>query len=138
MAKEPKTKPTDAPPAEFIATVPDPRRRAEAETALAMMEEVTGERAVMWGPSIVGFGAYQGPTGAWPVAAFSPRKAQMVFYVTPGFDRYRDLLDRLGKHSTGAGCLYIPRLADVDADVLRQIIVDSTAWVRETYPAVVQ
>lgn len=134
MASEPKTRPTDVPPADFIAGVEPAARRADAETACALLQEVTGETPVMWGPSIVGFGAYQGPTGAWPVIGFSPRKSQTVFYIMPGFDGYADKLTRLGKHKTGGSCLYVNKLADVDLAVLREIATDAVAAMRERYP----
>lgn len=135
MPAEPKTRPTDMPVADFIAGVEPPVRRSDAEIARALLEEVTGEAPVMWGPSIVGFGAYQGPTGAWPVIGFSPRKAQTVFYVMPGFDGYAEQLARLGKHKTGGSCLYVNKLADVDLDVLREIATDAVRVMRERYPA---
>lgn len=134
MAAEPKTKPTDVPVADFIASVDNPSRRADAEAAQAMLAEVTGEPAVMWGPSIVGYGSYRGPTGDWPIIGFSPRKAQMVFYIMPGFAERADLLARLGKHKTGGSCLYVNKLADVDRDALRELAAQSVAWMRERYP----
>lgn len=73
MASEPKTRPTDVPPADFIAGIAHAVRRADAHAVLALLGEVSGEAAVMWGPSIVGFGSYRGPTGEWPVIGFSPR-----------------------------------------------------------------
>ena len=134
MASEPKTRPTDASVAEFIAAVDHPVRRADAEVVCAMLEEVTGEKPVMWGPSIIGFGSYPGPTGDWPIAGFSPRKAQTVLYIV-GFKGQEDLLARLGKHSVSVACLYIKKLADVDLDVLRQIAEASVADTRARYPA---
>ncbi|HYC67885.1 DUF1801 domain-containing protein [Brevundimonas sp.] len=134
MAAEPKTKPTDAPVADFIAAVENPQRRADAEVVRAMLAEVTGEQPVMWGPSIVGYGRYKGPTGDWPIIGFSPRKAQLVLYIMRGFADFGELLARLGKHKTGGGCLYVNRLADVDLDVLREMAASSVAWMREQYP----
>ena len=118
MPAELKTRPTDVPVADFIAAVENPKRRADAEVVQAMLAEVTGEPAVMWGPSIVGYASYRGPTGDWPITGFSPRKAQTVVYLM-GFEGREDKLARLGKHSIGASCLYIKTLADVDLDVLR-------------------
>jgi hypothetical protein len=132
---EAKTKPTDVPPADFIATVDNATRRADAEAALALLTEVSGEPPVMWGPSIVGFGSYRGPTGDWPIIGFSPRKAQTVFYIMPGFDGRAAQLARLGKHRTGGSCLYINRLADVDLTVLREMCAEAVAWMRAKYPA---
>ena len=134
MPAEPKTKPTDVPVADFIATVENPRRRADAEAARAMLTEVTGEEPVMWGPSIVGYGSYRGPTGDWPIIGFSPRKAQLVFYIMRGFAESGDLLARLGKHKTGGACLYVNTLGDVDLSVLRDIATQSVAWMRATHP----
>lgn len=134
MAAEPKTKPTDVPVADFIAAVDNPRRRADAEAARAMLEDITGEPPVMWGPSIVGYGRYRGPTGDWPIIGFSPRKAQLVFYIMRGFAESGDLLARLGKHKTGGSCLYVNKLDDVDPAVLRELAAQSVAWMREKYP----
>jgi hypothetical protein len=134
MASEPKTKPTDASVDDFIAAVENPTRRADAETVRAMLEEVTGEKPVMWGPSIIGFGSYRGPTGDWPITGFSPRKAQTVVYVM-GFEGQDAMLARLGKHSIGVSCLYIKKLADVDMGVLREIMETSVAEMRARYPA---
>ena len=135
MPAEPKTRPTDVPVADFIAAVENPKRRADAEVVQAMLAEVTGEPAVMWGPSIVGYGSYRGPTGDWPIIGFSPRKANLVLYIMPGFAEREDLMARLGKHKTGGSCLYINRLEDVDSSVLRELAVDSVAWMRQKYPA---
>ena len=133
---EPKTKPTNASPADFIARVAHPIRRRDAETALAMLSEVTGAPAVMWGASIVGFGQYL-TTGAkptpWPMIGFSPRKAEMVVYVMPGFSEYDDLLARLGPHRTGASCLYIKDFAKADMSVLRELAERSYAMMRAKY-----
>ena len=100
------------------------------------MEEVTGEKAVMWGDSIVGFGTYHyvyasGREGDWPVTGFAPRKQALTLYIMSGFDQYDELLARLGKHSTGKSCLYIKRLSDVDVDVLRELVAESVAHMGE-------
>ena len=134
MAAEPKTRPTDVPVGDFLAAVENPKRRADAEVVNALLSEVSGERPVMWGPSIVGYGSYRGPTGDWPIVGFSPRKAQLVIYVL-GFPGQDELLAKLGKHKTGNACLYINRLEDVDMDVLREMAERSVAWMREKYPA---
>ncbi|HRD29668.1 MAG TPA: DUF1801 domain-containing protein [Caulobacter sp.] len=135
MPTEPKTRPTDVPVADFIAAVEHPGRREDAGVIAALMAEVTGLDPVMWGPSIVGFGSYRGPTGDWPVIAFSPRKANLVLYIMKGFKESGDLLARLGKHRTGGGCLYLNRLDGVDMGVLRTLCAESVAWMREKYPS---
>ena len=133
MAAEPKTRPTDVSVPDFIAAVENPARRSDAEAICALMAEATGEPPVLWGPSIVGFGSYRGPTGDWPLVGFSPRKANLVLYIMPGFAEQADLLARLGKHRTGSSCLYLNRLTDVDPAVLRELIDRSIASVRAKY-----
>lgn len=133
MAKStPKTLPTEAPVAHLLATVADPARRADCQTLTGLMEAATGERARMWGDALVGFGSYRyryasGHGGDWPVVAFSPRKGDLSVYIMPGFERFAVLMQGLGKHKTGKSCLYLKRLADVDIDVLRQLIEASVA-----------
>jgi hypothetical protein len=128
VASDPKMVPTSADVNAFLEAVPDENRRADAQALLELMGAVTGEPPVMWGPSIVGFGSYHyryesGRTGDAPLAAFSPRKANLVVYLVGGFeDRYPKLLKQLGPHKTGRSCLYLKRLGDVDLDVLRQLI----------------
>ena len=129
---EPKTRKTTASVKDFIAAVPDEQRREDANAVLKMLTEVTGEKAAMWGPSIVGFGSYKGPTGDWPVAGFSPRKTSLVVYLRPGFDT-DPLMKKLGPSSTGVSCLYIKRLADVDTRVLRQLVEKSVAATRKQF-----
>ena len=96
------------------------------------MEEETGKLPVMWGESIVGFGARplhyaDGHTEDWPAVGFAPRKANLVLYLMDGFDAHRDALERLGPHKTGRACLYITRLERVDEAVLRELVRSSYA-----------
>ena len=128
MAAEQKTRPTAVSVADFIAAVEDPKHRADAEAACALLAEATGEPPVMWGPSIVGFGAYHyryasGHEGDAPLVGFSPRSQHLVIYLASEFaDRYEAVLARLGPHKAGKGCLYIRRLGDVDDAALRELI----------------
>jgi hypothetical protein len=136
---EPKTRPTDASVEDFLAAVPDERRRADCFAVLELMRRVTEEAPRMWGPSIVGFGAYRyayanGRALEWPVAAFSPRKQDLTLYIMPGFEHYQGLMARLGKHRTGKSCLYLKRLSDVDLGVLEELVAASVALVRAKYP----
>ena len=139
MAKsENKTKPTDVTPAEFIAGLEDGRRKQDAETLLPWFEEVTGLSARMWGSSIIGFGRYHykyesGREGEHMLTGFSPRKTAMTLYIMPGYRDMTDKLTRLGKHKVGKSCLYINKLADVDMDVLREIVEDGVAYMRKNY-----
>jgi hypothetical protein len=124
---ENKTKPTSASVDDFIAAIENPRRRADALVSLAIYEDVTGLQPVMWGPSIIGFGSIHyvyetGREGDMPAAGFSPRKANMTFYVGDDFEGAEALYSRLGKHKKSVACLYVNKLDDVDLDVLREII----------------
>ena len=124
---ENKTKPTTASVNDFIANIENPRRRADALTALKIYKEVTGLPPVMWGPSIIGFGylhyVYEtGREGDMPAAGFSPRKASMTFYVGNKFKGAQQLYAKLGKYKKSHACLYINKLEDVDLDVLHEII----------------
>ena len=130
---EPKTQRTTASVAAFIAAVEDDTRRKDAKTVDKMMREITGEKPAMWGPSIVGYGEYDGPTGKWPRIGFSPRKANLVLYLMDGYDK-EPLMKRLGKHKTGRSCLYINRLSDVDESVLRRIAVNGWKTMAKKYP----
>ncbi|TXF90999.1 DUF1801 domain-containing protein [Neolewinella aurantiaca] len=136
MAKnEPKTKPTAVNPQTFVAAVEDEQKRADAEWVMAMMEEVTGEPPVMWGPSIIGFGTYHyvyesGREGDWMLTGFSPRKAALSIYLMSGLKQEEEYLAKLGKYKTGKSCLYVKRLSDIDTDVLRAMVVASVAKVR--------
>ncbi|RIX32431.1 DUF1801 domain-containing protein [Sphingomonas edaphi] len=132
MAKyEPKTKPTEVSVEDFITAVPDPRRREEAIEINAMLRRVSGHEPKMWGPSIIGYGEYHyrydsGHEGDAPRIGFSPRKAQLVLYLMGNYCDQQEEADalfaKLGKHSIGKSCLYIPRLANVDAAVLEQLV----------------
>ena len=135
---ENKTQVTDIDPEAFVAAVEHPTRRADAETLLDMMRRVTGCQPQMWGPTIVGFGRYRyrydsGREGEFMLTGFSPRKANLVVYVLPGYDDIADDLAELGKHKVGKSCLYINKLADVDVDVLERIVTDGVAEMRRQY-----
>lgn len=138
-----KTQPTDAGVADFIAAIPEARRREEAQAIDAMHRRVTGAVPKMWGPSIIGYGSYtykydSGRTGTMCRAGFSPRKGNHVCYLVGSFDDCRAEADALfaalGKHSIGKACLYIKRLADVDVAVLEQLIALSWRVMNQRYP----
>ncbi len=124
---ENKTQATGASVQEFLAAVEHPVRRADGLRLLALMADITAQDAQMWGPTIVGFGRYHykyasGREGDAPAVGFSPRKGSLSLYgLTYGPDAGA-LLARLGKHRTGAGCLYINKLEDVDAAVLAELV----------------
>lgn len=114
----------------FIDSVADEQRRRDARLLIEVMREVTGEPPVLWGASIVGFGSRHyryasGHEGDTAAIGFSPRKAHSVLYLTGGMDEYADLLERLGQHGCGKGCLYLKRVDEADATALREIIARS-------------
>lgn len=134
-----KTKQNDASVEAFLGSVGNDRRREDSFTVLDLMKRITGEEARMWGTAIVGFGSYRyryasGRTGEMPRIGFSPRKQSLTVYVMPGFSRYDELLSRLGKHRTGKSCLYVNKLADIDVDVLEELIKSSLETMSEKYP----
>lgn len=135
---EAKTKPTTTSAAEFIARVPDPGRRADAESLVKIFQRATGERPVMWGPSIVGFGSYHykyetGREGDMCLVGFSPRSTSLVLYARSGAKGEEARLARLGKFKSSTGCLYVKRLADVDAKVLEELVRTSAAHQKKKY-----
>jgi len=137
---EMKTKATAADVQAFIKGIEDEGQRRDAEEILRMMERVSGEKPAMWGDSIVGFGRYHyryesGREGDWFLTGFSPRKRDLTLYIMAGFDRWDELMERLGKHKTGKSCLYIRRLEDVDPKVLEELIEASVGQMKRTYPA---
>ncbi len=144
MAKaELKTRATEVAPADFIAAVPDERRREEAAVIDALHRRVTGCEPKMWGPSIIGYGSYHykyesGREGTMCRGGFSPRKAAMTIYLMGNYCNRQaevdDLFARLGKHSTGKSCLYIRKLADVDLDVLERLVKISWDVMNEVFP----
>jgi hypothetical protein len=122
-----KTTATEGDVGAFLEGIGDDQRRRDATLLAELMHEVTGEPAVLWGPSIVGFGAFHyryetGREGDAPAISFSPRKAQTVLYLSGEMAQYEDLLGRLGPHTTGKACLYVKRVDRTDAAALRDII----------------
>jgi len=144
MAKaELKTKATEISVADFIAAVPDERRRDEAAVIDALHRRVTGLEPTMWGPSIIGYGSYSykydsGREGTMCRGGFSPRKAALTVYLMGNYCNYQakaeDLFARLGKHKTGKSCLYINKLADVDLAMLEELVALSWQAMNEAYP----
>lgn len=132
-----KTKPTNEDVHAFINSIADEQRRQDSQAILALMQEATGAEPQMWGDSIVGFGHYHykyasGREGDWFLTGFAPRKQNLTLYIMAGFEQYDTLLARLGKHKTGKSCLYLKRLADVDCDILRELVRQSAAHMAAT------
>lgn len=129
---EPKTRPTAEAVTAFLGRVADEGRRRDCLALVELMREVTRAEPVMWGPSIVGFGRYRyryesGREGEWMMMGFSPRKQDLTLYVMPGIEAFAPLLSRLGRHKTGKSCLYVKRLADLDLEVLKQLLGEAAA-----------
>ncbi|MDZ4767905.1 MAG: DUF1801 domain-containing protein [Chloroflexota bacterium] len=139
MAVPDKTQPNDAKVQTFLESITDEKKREDAVAILDLMRDVTGEEAVMWGDTIIGFGKYHykyesGREGEYFVAGFSPRKANFTLYMMGGFEDQPAIMERLGKHTTGKSCLYIKRLSDVNVEALTELIRASSAHLRTMYP----
>jgi Domain of unknown function (DU1801) len=139
MSKAAKTRPTAVSVTAFIAALDNDVRRQDAKALVGMLKAITGWKPKMWGPTIVGFGAYHytydsGHSGSICALGFSPRKASLVLYVAD-FPGKEGLLKQLGKHKGGLKqCLYINKLADVDQRVLKKVLVGGLAQIRKTWP----
>lgn len=125
-----KTVENDASVTEFIKKVEDPQKQEDCFKLVKIMQELAGFEARMWGPAIIGFGSYHyqyksGREGDMPLVAFSPRKKQIVLYLSSTFDDREELLKQLGKHSISKVCIYIKKLSDIDVDVLKKMIINS-------------
>lgn len=126
-----KTKPTAASVEDFINNVKDEQKRKDSFVLLEMMKKATGEEPVLWSNSLIGFGnkRYKSPaTGRevdWLRIGFSPRKANLSLYLSMDIKKHETALNKLGKHKTGVGCLYINKLEDIDLKVLKGMIAES-------------
>ena len=132
---ENKTKATTLSVTAYIDALSDPTRRSDAKELVQLMQQASGQKPRLWGPSIVGFGSYHyryesGREGDMPLISFSPRKVAMVLYSMLDHREAKALLAKLGKHTTGKGCLYIKKLADVDRTVLATLIQNALAHYR--------
>ena len=138
MAKN-KTAVTGKSVDDFIAALDNEATRDDTYTLIKIFKDITGCDAKMWGPSIVGFGTHHykyesGHEGDMPLACFSPRKTAIVLYLS-SFEKKEDLLKKLGKHKASKGCVYIKKLEDVDAEVLRKMVMASFKSVTKNYPS---
>jgi hypothetical protein len=136
-----KTKATNQPAEDFLNTIEPEGKRKDGFALLEMFQKATGEKAVMWGTSIVGFGMYHyksersAQEGDWPLVGFSPRKQNLTLYIMSGNENNQELLKKLGKHKTSVGCLYINKLSDVDQTILTKLIEASFRHMKTIYPA---
>lgn len=133
-----KTRPTENNVEVFLNTVEDAKKREDSFVILNLMKKITKSEPRMWGSSIVGFGTYHykyesGREGDWFLTGFSPRKQNLSVYIMAGFDRYEELMAKLGKYKTGKSCLYIKKLEDIDQEVLKELIERSVAHLSQKY-----
>jgi len=139
MAYEVKTKPSEDGVEAFLDRIEPARKREDAYRLLALFTETTGLPARLWGDSLIGFGSYHykyksGHEGDAMLVGFSPRKAKISLYLYADFPEREAMLGRLGKHTTGVGCVYINKLDDIRQEVLRELITRSVASIRAIYP----
>ena len=135
-----KTKQTGVSVEAYLETIADHRRRADCAKLAELLAEWTGCEPQMWGPSIVGFGSYHykyesGHEGEACLVGFSSRKPEIVVYIADDFETRRSLLKKLGKHRAGKVCVYFKHLADIDVEVLSELVTTSVAVTRERYPS---
>lgn len=133
-----KTKATKQNPKDFLNKIDPEEKRADGLALLEMFQKITGEKAVMWGDSMVGFGKYHyksersAQEGDWLMVGFSPRKQNLTLYIMAGNKNNHALFKKLGKHKTSVGCLYINKLADIDGEVLAKLIETSFKYMKKT------
>jgi hypothetical protein len=134
-----KTTETDNSVTDFINAVPNEQMRNDSFALIEIMKRQTGCEPKRWGTAIIGFGSYHytyesGREGDAPLVAFSPRKSELVLYLSANFENHEALLQKLGKHKTGKACIYIKKLSDVDTAVLGEMIALSAQHVKNLYP----
>ncbi|MFN8344249.1 MAG: DUF1801 domain-containing protein [Spirosomataceae bacterium] len=140
MAKN-KTTQTDHSVTDFLNAVADETKRDDSYVLIKMMQAQSGFAPKMWGPSIIGFGNYHykynsGHEGDAPLIAFSPRKDAISLYLYQHFEDKETLLQKFGKHKAGKGCIYVKKLADIDLEVLKEMIDRSLRYIQNLYPSV--
>jgi Domain of unknown function (DU1801) len=140
MAKnDNKTQMTEVKASNYLPTIADEGQRADCITLDKMIQEVTGRKPKMWGKEMVGYGCYHyvgksGREGDWFKTGFAPRKNQLSIYCIGGFDNHQGILDRLGKHKLGKGCLYVKNLDVIDKEVLKELLAANISLMDQQYP----
>lgn len=139
MSTQNKTVAGDASVEDFLRTVEPEKKRSDSQALDALFRRATGWQPVMWGPAIIGYGSYHyryqsGREGDFLATGFAPRKANLSIHIMPGYQDYSAILSRLGKHKIGKSCLYINKLADVDMDVLEELIQTGLGDLADKYP----
>lgn len=138
MAKEPKTRQTEASVEGFINALENEQTRDDCRTIITLMRASTKEEPKMWGPAIVGFGTFplkyaNGEEREWPLIAFSPRKQNLTLYIEHGFEGYNELMSKLGKYKISKACLYVKSLKDINVKILEKLIKGSVAFSKKKY-----
>jgi hypothetical protein len=124
---------------DYLNTVEDEQKRIDSFALVKLFEDITKEKAIMWGASIIGFGQYHyksersAQEGDWPLTGFSPRKQNITIYIMPGFKNYQKELDKIGKYKNSVSCLYIKKLADIDIEILKKMIAYSVEEMKKQY-----
>jgi hypothetical protein len=139
MAKN-KTTETESSVTDFINAVEDLKRKNDSFELIKLMQNETGFKPKMWGPSIIGFGSYHykyasGHEGDAPLVGFSPRKDAISLYLYSTFEDKEELLSKFGKHKAGKGCIYIKKIADIDIEILKKMISHSVQNLKKLYPS---
>ena len=134
----PKTTPNNNSVEAYLENIADEKKRTDSKKIVELLQSITGESPQMWGDSIVGFGSYHykyasGREGDWPLTGFAARKQNLTLYIMEGFEKHDELLEQLGKYKTGKACLYIKKLADVDEEALKALVVASVEYLKEKY-----
>ena len=135
-----KTTETQASVSDFINQITDETKRNDALKLVDIFKNQTGFEAILWGPSIIGFGSYHykyasGHEGDAPLAAFSPRASAISLYLHVPAEQREDLLPKLGKTKSGKGCIYVKKLSDINLDVLNELIEVSVSSLKKLYPS---
>ena len=138
MAKN-KTAETNVSVMDFLKGVKDETKRNDSLMLADIIKKQTGIEPKMWGPSIVGFGSYHykydsGHEGDSPLVAFSPRASAIVIYLSGNFEKREELLEKLGKHKTEKGCVYVKKLEDINVDILQKMIANHIKHIHKLYP----
>lgn len=141
MAKN-KTDFTNESVVDFIEKVDNEQKRKDSHTLIQLMEQVAGEPARMWGPSIIGFGNYHykydsGHQGNAPILGFSPRKSAISLYVFTGLEEHEHLLENLGKFTKGKACIYVKKVADIDQNVLNQLMQETVDYISTKFTRII-
>jgi hypothetical protein len=134
-----KTKATAVNVTEFIQNIDNEVKRNDSFQLVEIYKSISGFEAKMWGPTIIGFGSYHykyasGHQGDMPIAAFSPRKDAIVFYISDEIENREQLLEKLGKHKTGKVCVYVKKLTDIDLTVLKKLVMATIEDISSKYP----